>query len=140
MSDQTPLTAESEALLERVTSDWDMDPYGEYDRAKASLVADLRAVEAAAARRAIERVRAVASDLDSRGMGLAALSLLEVIESSAALPRPEEPPVERCAFEGCGAERVSWRHLRCAQSEPDPCPDPCPAMDGGCHPFTPEVR
>lgn len=97
-TDPTPLTQEAENLL-AMAEHWRDDCETRCAVTFRTREALYR-IEAAAARRAIERVRAVASDLDSRGMGLAALSLLEVIESSAALPRPDEPRVERCTW--CG--------------------------------------
>jgi hypothetical protein len=67
--------------------------------------------------------------------------LIAAIDARCRADRPEARVAEGlCAFGACGAERVSWQHLPCSRSEPDPCPEPCPAMDSGCHPFLPAPR
>ena len=130
----TPLTAESEALLAEVHGT---------QMALTVFPARLRAIEAAAARRAIEgsgvvedaREAASAMPADAcpacgagRDTGLITHAdwcpLFRLYRALAALHHPEKPRVERCAV--CGVGRWVTAH------DPEAGPS--------YHPFTPEAR
>ena len=158
------VTALRDALLAKLTSDWDFDPYGEHEAAVMRLRADLdtliAAVEARAAltperlakalvattifaghahdcpvwmNRMIE-LRGERVDLDTCTCWVKDEAPDRARRILAALPRPEEPRVERCAFEADG--------MRCNDT-PIQHRAVCGLLHSHtfvCHPFTPEAR
>ena len=139
MSDQTPLTAESEALL-AMAEHWRDDC-----KTQCAVTARVRdavhLIETAAARRAIEGSGMVEALVEATSLlpedapepgpypDMSAVWYERGWDDRgdailAALPRPEEPRVERCAV--CGVGRWVIAH------DPEAGPSH--------HPFTPEAR
>lgn len=167
----TPLTEESEALLERIYSlNGRSFPLATRE--------DFARIETAAARRAIERsgvvealrflstyekdppevmydqwayIRLLAFVHDVATCALDGVPTAPgwssrpyagaIRQALVALPRPDEPRVERCVWEfrdnegTCEGDRDSILHRHLSRG---PCPYDHPSDE--CHPFTPEAR
>ena len=138
------LTAARDALLAKFTTDWDIDPWGEYESARARLADDLDNLIALARTDLAARAEALEGALRDASLGwheamrhggLWTTCRMEACSKDRALlSEPTPAPVERCVAEAgpdgeaipCNMEEGAHPHVVKGRPEYD-------------HPFTPEA-